>query len=122
MHACSACVCICTRAGFRACSRVDVRVRTCVVLARACTCAFARAFARVHAHMRVHAYVCVCVCMPNCVQTCVCVCLLIVLHVRRLKFNCGHTNTETEKNHLYIRIYTVRIYTAYVYLYGSGQP
>jgi len=32
------------------------------------------------------------------------------------------TNTGTEKIYLYIRIYTVRIYTAYIYLYGLGQP
>ena len=33
-----------------------------------------------------------------------------------------YTNTGTEKIYLYIRIYTVRIYTAYIYLYGLGQP
>ena len=33
-----------------------------------------------------------------------------------------YTNTGTEKFYLYILIYTVRIYTAYIYLYGLGQP
>jgi len=33
-----------------------------------------------------------------------------------------NTNTGTEKMYLYKRIYTVRIYTAYIYLYGLGQP
>jgi len=32
-----------------------------------------------------------------------------------------YTDTGT-KIYLYIRIYTVRIYTAYIYIYGLGQP
>ena len=60
--------------------------------------------------------------------------MIYSVYMRRLKFTYGHSNTDTEKNDLYTRIYiytvrygtyiygTVRMYTAYIYLYGSGQP
>ena len=40
---------------------------------------------------------------------------LAKIHKRSYKYGYG-------ENYLYIRIYTVRIYTAYIYIYGLGQP
>jgi hypothetical protein len=45
MHACSACVCTCTPAGIRACSRVHVCMRACVCVC-ACLCVREHAYAR----------------------------------------------------------------------------
>ena len=64
--------------------------------------------------------------------------------IRRLIFTYGHTNTDTEKfcvhpcihstyvysstypysmyTVVHIRVYTVHMYTAYIYLYSSGLP
>jgi hypothetical protein len=37
------------------------------------------------------------------------------LYICRLKFTYGHTITDTEISYLYIRTYTLRVYTAYIY-------
>ena len=60
MHACSACVCTCTPAGIRACSRVHVCMRACV-------CVYA--YVCVNMRMRVLAYGC----MQGCVVRRICI-------------------------------------------------
>jgi len=44
--------------------------------------------------------------------------IILRIYTPRLKCSYGHMNTDTEK----FIYYTYRMYTAYIYLKGSGQP